>query len=57
MFAMNDRYSDYFTLLLGKTAIQATKIGLFLSMYTLHQTFLLPIGWNSLMVILWFHEK
>ena len=43
MFAMNDRYSDYFTLLLGKTTIQATKIGLFLSMYTLHQKFLLQL--------------
>ena len=44
MFAINDRYSDYFTLLLGKTTIQATKIGLFLPMHTLHQKFLIPIG-------------
>ena len=32
MFAMNDGYSDYYTLLLGKTTIQATKIDLFLFM-------------------------
>ena len=57
MFAMKDGYSDYFTLLLGKTTIQATKIDLFLSMHMFQlaffdQKFLLLIGWNSLMEIL-----
>ena len=40
MFAMNDGYSDYYTLLLGKTTIQATKIDLFLSMHIFQLAFL-----------------
>ena len=39
MFAMNDGYSDYDTLLLGKTTIQATKIDLFLSMHIFQLAF------------------
>ena len=62
VFAINDGYSDYFTFLLRKTAIQTTKIVLFLSMHTVQLTisyhkFLLLIGWIFVMETLWLHQK